>query len=115
MRIFRVFAVGLILSFGAASFTGAAWATPLDDAKAAGQVGETPQGLIAAVTANPTGAIVALIADINGRRLAAYQGIATDTGGTVAQVQAQIGQRLIKEAAPGSFILGADGVWRRAP
>lgn len=115
MRVFRIILLALVLGFGSGPFVGSASAGPLDDAKAAGLVGETPLGLIAAVSVNPSGDIAALVADINGRRLVRYGEIAAETGSTLEQVQMLVGERLIGDAAPGSFVQGANRVWVQVP
>lgn len=111
----KFFAVCLV--FGAVLAVGgaAAQAGPLDDARAAGFVGETPQGLLAAVSVPPSAEIRALIDDINIRRMAQYRESADEAGVTVEQFQAIIGERLIDEARPGTFIMDADGNWVRVP
>lgn len=104
-----IFAVALVLVGSLAQ------ADPLDDAKSGGLVGETSLGLIAAVEASPSANIKALVRDINARRLARYGEIAASTGGSLEQVQALVGRRLIDGAPSGSFVLGADGAWVRVP
>ena len=104
--------VGVLL-VGVLLIPPAAFAGVLDDAKAAGQIGETPDGFIAAVAEPPSAAIAALIQDINSQRLDRYREIARDTGSTVEQVRALVGQRLIGEALSGTYIMGSDGVWVR--
>ena len=115
MRYLRIMFLGAALSLVSPALTPGAWADALDDATAAGVVGETRNGFIAAVGANPSREIAALIEDINTRRLARYGEIAASTGGTVEQVGILVGQRQIENAASGSFVQGADGAWVRVP
>ena len=115
MRYLRFMFLSAVLSLASLAFTPGAWADALDDAKAAGLVGETRNGFIAAVGANPSREIAALIDDINTRRLARYGEIAATTGGTLAQVGILVGQRQIESAASGSFVQGTDGAWVRVP
>ncbi|MDA0791824.1 MAG: DUF1318 domain-containing protein [Proteobacteria bacterium] len=60
-------------------------ASPLDDARATGQIIETPDGFVQAV---PTASSEnqALAADVNRKRRAAYAGIAERHGITIEQV-----------------------------
>ncbi len=115
MRYLRFMFLGAALSLASLALTPGAWADALDDAKAAGLVGETRNGFIAAVGANPSREIAALIEDINTRRLARYGEIATGTGSTAEQVGALVGLRQIESAGPGSFVQGPDGAWVRVP
>jgi uncharacterized protein YdbL (DUF1318 family) len=61
------------------------WASPLDDARAAGFVTETPNGYVVAEEKAPV-SIQKLVADVNQKRKAAYQRIANKTGANVEQV-----------------------------
>ena len=87
-------------------------ADELDDAKAAGQVGETPRGYIAPV-GETTPAISALVDRINTARRARYQEIAEGTGSTLEQVEVVAGARVIERAPPGTFVMDASGQWLR--
>lgn len=108
MRILTAFLLAFALALGStASFAG-----PLEDAKAAGLVGERPDGFVAAVPANPPADIVALVNDINARRQAAYTEIATKNGTSVAAVGAVTAEKLYREAAPGTYLM-VDGRWIR--
>jgi uncharacterized protein YdbL (DUF1318 family) len=85
-------------------------AGPVEDAKAAGLIGEQPDGFLGAVVANPPANIAALIRDINTKRLAAYTDIATKNGTSVEAVGAVTAQKLYNEAKPGTFLL-VNGSW----
>ena len=63
-------------------------ASPLDEARRAGQVIETPAGYIKA-TGNASRAISELVADVNKRRRLAYEKIAKKNSIEVAQVAAE--------------------------
>jgi len=90
-----------------------ALASPLDDAKAAGHVGEGPDGYAHLVDPGSTpGDIAALVSEINGKRRAAYQRIADREGIPLEAVAAQAGAKLIDRAPPGSRVRNADGTWR---
>lgn len=94
------------------------WVTPaivyaldLEQAKAQGLVGEQPDGYLGVVKATPE--VVALVADINKKRRAAYEDIARKNGITVEQVAVLAGEKAIARTAQGSFIRTPDGRWIR--
>ena len=85
-------------------------AGPLEDAKAAGLIGERPDGYVAAVPGNPPANIVTLVNDINAKRMAAYTDIATKNGTSVAAVGQVTAQKLYNDAPPGTYLM-VDGRW----
>lgn len=87
------------------------WAAPLDDAKAAGLIGERPDGYVAAVQPNPPPDIAALVREINAKRLAAYQDIAAKQKVPVDQVGAVTAEKLKRQAPAGQYFLNPDGSW----
>ena len=88
-----------------------AHADGLDSAKAAGLVGERPDGMLGVVTATPEA--TAIVADVNARRLAKFKDIAAKNGQSLAAVQAVAGQEFIARTPAGQFIMNAAGVWVR--
>jgi len=74
-------------------------ADSLDAAKAAGQVVEQANGLLAACPGAPASASVS-VQSINAKRLKQYQDIAASTGAALEQVQARAGAKL-RQTAPG--------------
>lgn len=84
----------------------------LDTAKAAGLVGERPDGLVGVVASVST-EVEALVKAINTRRLSQYQDIARRTGTSLPAVQAVAGEKAIEQAPPGSFVMDDKGTWRR--
>lgn len=105
--IFLKFVAGLT---ALALLAGPAFAGALDDAKAAGLVGETPTGYVAAVEGSPAPDIAALVETINAKRQAAYAQIATETGTTIEAVAAVTAEKLYRESPPGEYLL-VDGQW----
>jgi len=87
------------------------WAAPLDDAKAAGLIGERPDGYVAAVQPNPPPDIAALVRDINAKRLAAYQDIAAKQNVPVDQVGAVTAEKIKRQARSGEYFLDSNGSW----
>ena len=100
-------ALGLILAPA-----GPVDAGPLDEAKAAGWVGERPDGYLGVVPGAP-GHVPGLVQDINAKRRAKYQGIAEANGTSLASVEAVVGEKLIARAMPGEIVMNASGQWVR--
>ena len=87
-------------------------ASPLDDAKRAGQVGEQADGYLGVVPGAPASARE--LADrINAERVERYGEIAAKTGTSPTAVAALAGQKLILRASPGEWIRDPDGNWRK--
>jgi hypothetical protein len=103
--LFLIFALAL-----AALGPATAMAGPLEDAKAAGLVGERPDGYVGLVTGNPPADVVDLVNQINAKRMAAYTDIATSNGTSVAAVGAVTAEKVYREAAPGTYLM-VDGHW----
>ncbi len=89
-----------------------AFADELDDAKAAGLVGETWRGYLAPVNA-PTPEVTALVERINAARRQRYEEIARDTGASREDVELLTAQRVIDQAASGTYILDQSNNWRQ--
>jgi uncharacterized protein len=87
------------------------WAAPIDDAKAAGQIGERPDGFVAALQPNPAPNIAALVRQINAKRLAAYEKIAAEENVSVEQVGALAAEKIKRQAADGEYFMSSDGTW----
>ncbi|MBY6263296.1 DUF1318 domain-containing protein [Azospirillum sp. 412522] len=81
-------------------------------AKAAGQVGERPDGMVGVVPGAPAAA-QALAQQVNAQRLARYQEIAKGNGTALDKVQAVAGQQLIERTPAGQFVMTAAGEWQR--
>ena len=105
------FAAAVLLALGL--LTAPAHADALDDAKAAGQVGERIDGYLGVVDANAPSDVRALVDQINARREAKYKEIAGKQGAPVAAVAQITGKKLIERTPAGQYVLGADGQWRR--
>ncbi len=108
-RAVSLMLLALALVFSTAGAT-PAFAGPVEDAKAAGLIGEQPDGFLGSVVANPPANIAALIRDINTKRMAAYADIAAKNGTSVEAVGAVTAQKLYNEAKPGTFLL-VNGNW----
>ena len=103
-------AVALVAIVAALALAVPAAAGPLDDAKAAGYVGEQPDGYLGLVRPDAPADVAALVADINAKRRTHYAEIAAGTASTVDLVGAVVAQKLYKEAPPGHYLL-VNGQW----
>ena len=83
----------------------------LASAKAAGQIGERPDGLVGAVPGAPAAA-EQLAQQVNAQRLARYRDIARSNGTSVEQVQTLAGQQLVERTPAGQYVLSG-GRWVR--
>jgi uncharacterized protein YdbL (DUF1318 family) len=88
-----------------------AMADALDDARAAGQIGERPDGYVSAVSGNAPANIQALVQSTNAKRLKAYQDIATKQGVPVEQVGALTAEKIIAKLPGGSYYMNSSGSW----
>lgn len=103
--------VALLLALGL--FAGAAWADALTDARAAGYIGERPDGYVALVDNNAPGWAAQLVNEINAQRRAAFQNVANQTGAPIDQVGIRAAQRIYSEVPPGTYLLSQSGSWYR--
>lgn len=90
-----------------------AHAGQLDDAKDAGQIGERPDGYLAAVEPNPPADIETLVATVNNKRRLAYAKIAASENVPVEQVGALAAEKIKAQAPAGHYFMTADGLWMR--
>jgi uncharacterized protein len=88
-------------------------AQSLDEAKAAGQVGERIDGYVGVVDANAPGAVRTLVDKVNAERKAKYAEVAAERGIPVQAVAQIAGEKLIERAPRGQYVLGANGKWRQ--
>ena len=106
-------AVGLAIATVLLFVAGApsARADELDSAKAAGQVGERPDGYLGVVSASAPASARALVDSLNAKRREKYAEIAKQNGTAVDAVAALMGEKLIDRTPPGQYVMGADGRW----
>jgi len=76
-------------------------------AKAAGDIGEKPDGYLGVISSG--GGLTALVNDINIKRKAAYTRKAQETGSTVEQFAFTSGCNLILRTTPGEKYMAPDG------
>lgn len=85
----------------------------LDDAKAAGVVGERQDGYLGIVSGGSV-EIQRLVQDINLRRRDRYKQIADSTSGsTLSDVETLAGAKLIQQMPAGQFYQSSSGSWVR--
>ena len=108
-RVIVVLLATLVLGFVAAP----ALAAPLDDAKAAGYLGEQPDGYLGLVDPAAPAEVKRLMTDINDKRRTYYQGIAVKNGTSLEAVQALVGAKLIDQAPSGIHVKDSNGRWIR--
>ncbi|MCH7943719.1 MAG: YdbL family protein [Proteobacteria bacterium] len=106
-KFLTVFLFCLALGLG-----GAAHAGQLDDAKAAGWVGERLDGYVGVIAGAPATA-TALAGTFNAKRRAKYQGIAAANGTSLQAIEILMGEKLIARARPGEIVMDASGQWVR--
>lgn len=109
LELLRVAAFGALLMIMPA----VAIAGPLDDAKAAGLVGERVDGYVGIVPASVAGDVRALVEDVNAKRRKKYEEVAGQRGVPVEAVAAIAGEKLVNRAGAGEYVAGADGRWQQ--
>lgn len=103
----------LALSFAVAGLqVPDAGAADLRSAKAAGYVGEQPNGYLGMIPGAP-GDVPALVADINAQRRAAYLSIAQNNGTSLVAVEQLAGQKAIEKTPAGQYVRSPAGQWLR--
>jgi uncharacterized protein YdbL (DUF1318 family) len=109
MKLFLRIGMVLLLALSALP----ASAQSLDQAKAAGQVGERIDGYVGVVDANAPGNIRKLVDQVNAERKAKYAEIAKDRGTSVQAVAQIAGEKLIGRTPKGGYVMGTNGKWRQ--
>jgi|ERR1044072_5979099 len=101
---------GLLVAL-AMLFSVPAMADALDDARAAGLVGERPDGLVAAVSPSAPANVQSLVQSVNAQRLEKYQQISAQKGVPVEQVGAIAGEKIISKLKAGLYYMDSSGNW----
>jgi uncharacterized protein YdbL (DUF1318 family) len=96
-----------------AALAAPAFALDLDEARDAGLLGEQADGYVGIVGASSP-ELERLAADVNARRRAHYEEIATRNGTRVEAVAALAGKKLVEGAPSGQFVK-TNGGWKRVP
>jgi uncharacterized protein YdbL (DUF1318 family) len=85
----------------------------LNDAKAAGQVGETYEGMVALIDEAAPEKVKKMVKATNERRQGRYQSVATIRGSSLESVGLQAGKLIFKKMEPGEMFQSADGKWKK--
>jgi len=89
-----------------------AHADALDDARAAGQLGERPDGYVDVVNPGASADIVSLKEQINAQRRKIYQQLAGEKGVPVEEVGALAAEKTIaQKLKPGMYYMNSSGQW----
>jgi hypothetical protein len=90
----------------------AAHADSLDDARAAGLIGERPDGYVAAVNPSPAPNVQQLVDTINAQRRKVYEQLAGQKGVPVEEVGALAAEKTISQKLqPGWYYMDSAGQW----
>lgn len=90
-----------------------AWAIDIRDAKSQGLVGEANTGYIVALKSPASAEVRALVADVNAKRKAQFEGTARKTGTTTAQVAYRFYELAVQRTAPGHYYQAVNGEWKK--
>lgn len=101
---------GLLMAL-AMLFAAPAMADALDDARAAGQIGERPDGYVAAVNPGAPANIQSLVQSVNAQRMEKYQQISNEKGVPIEQIGAITAEKIIGKLKPGWYYMDASGNW----
>lgn len=96
-------------------FSGSVIAATLDEAKAAGQIGEKQDGYIGLVQASVPADVVALVESVNAQRRVRYEQIAAENGIPVSEVAKLAFTRAFENTRAGHFVEASPGQWMRKP
>jgi hypothetical protein len=83
----------------------------LGPAKAAGYVGERPDGLLGIVVPNPPEEVPDAVGRINAERLDRYRAIAAKNNVPIEEVQAAAGAELVNRTPTGQFVMTPARKW----
>ncbi|MEM9937302.1 MAG: YdbL family protein [Pseudomonadota bacterium] len=84
----------------------------IEAAQQQGVVGERIDGYLGVVSGSVDPSLMRKINEINNKRRALYDSLARDTGTTTGQVARVTGEKQIAKAPAGTYVMGADGVWK---
>lgn len=107
----RQFLAGFAIIATGALTAGPVLAQSLDQAKAAGLIGEMPNGYVGVVQGG--GNARALADSVNAQRRARYAEVARSNGVPLAVVEQQAGEQLIARTPRGQFVMNGSGQWVR--
>jgi uncharacterized protein YdbL (DUF1318 family) len=103
--------LALLISMMAVSVAVAA--SPLTQPKADGLIGEQANGYIGLVKQDVPADVKKLVNEVNAKRKAGYQKIATKEGTSLSEVEKVGGKTAIEKTLRGNYIRDASGAWRK--
>ncbi len=89
-----------------------AYAADLQTAKSSGLVGEQLNGYLGIVDASAGGDVRTLVKDINAKRKAKYEAIASQNSTSLETVELLAGKKAVEKTQPGNYIQTATG-WKK--
>lgn len=104
---------GLLAAAAAVLIAFPALALDLDGARASGLVGERADGYVAAVSANATPEVRALVQSVNQARKDEYQKVAAKNGQSVDVVEKLAASKIYERAGGGTLFQDASGNWSK--
>jgi len=104
-RFMAVLAVSFTMMVAGAS---SAWAADIRTAKASGQIGEQLNGYLGLVS-SASGDVRALVQNINQKRRAVYQNIASKNGTSLQAVEQMAAKKAINKTPSGQYIQSSGG------
>jgi uncharacterized protein len=108
----RAAGAGMVALLLTAILPAPAVAASLDEAKAAGYVGERPDGYVGLVRQDVPAWARELVSQVNAQRRDAYAEVAGRTpGATVREVGIIAGRKLIERAPAGHHVMNEQGQW----
>ncbi len=108
-RFMAVLAVSVtMIAVGASS----AWSADIRSAKASGQIGEQLNGYLGIISSAP-GDVRTLVQQINQKRRAVYQNIASKNGTSLQAVEQMAAKKTISKTPHGQYIQSSSGGWVR--
>jgi len=119
MTVFRYIVILAVSALAALSVTALiqtadAQGAEIDAAKSAGVVGERIDGYLGIVeNGGVDSSLRRRVNEINARRRAAYDEVASSAGATTAQVARITGEKQISRVSPGEFYMDENGRWVR--
>lgn len=102
--------LGLLISMLTVSV---ALASALTQPKADGLIGEQANGYLGLVIQDAPSETRKLVTDINAKRKAGYQKIASKQGASLSEVEKVGGNKAFEKTLKGNYVRDTNGVWRK--
>ena len=108
----KVYVSRLLLAVFLIITTVSAYAIDLQTAKSSGLVGEQLNGYLGIVDAGAGSDVRALVKEINSKRKAKYEAIASQNSTSLETVELLAGKKAVEKTLPGNYIQTATG-WKK--